>query len=856
MPTDPSRRSHASVLPLRFVHGRIQAAATNLEGQRLAREGRRESRPAYCRTCFFAAIKTAYTLCLWRSPSFLQCTPPSQHRNRWTSLDLYPGPSLAHSTATDLPASFFVKMGAVLSQVLWGVQVTGPLNVAARDVNNHIHYHRVESADDVDMPSILESVPNFRGIQIATLGRATPGTGLWIIECETFRLWLDPDGWLRIMWGYGMPGAGKTVAASIVINALEVHASQSTSPVCICYIYFRYSDHTKATTQSFLEVLVKQTLERHPGCLPLFNKVYARHTREKTQPSEEELLGLLRQFTAAMVTFYLLDALDEAPTAIQIEIIQRLTSLNVKLFITSRPLKDVEAAFPNVHRFPIVAQPSDIDLHIEKEISLSGNLRAILAQGGTSLRDKVYASIREKCGGMFLHASLQLATLLECPNICEVKKTLAIFPTDIEDLYHKTWRRILDLAPAKSLLARNTLTWVVHSTRSLTIEELLVAVATCPDTHRFEQDRLVQEETLIGLCHGLVAVEEETRLVRLVHYTAKDTLEHLIIENSPRPHALLSAVCLARLADSGFLRTKLNYEYELEGALQAEPFLSYVYDSWSTHARQSLADPLTTSRLTDFVADCHAFPVIYYGGWLLLDNFDVLGPLHLVIYFNLPITLAGSDSLRNPNQGTAKRGETALSLACMQGHDDAVKELLHLPNILVNSASVDGTTALMWASIKGHEGAARLLIACPGLNINATEFDRWTALMWVSGSGHQGMVELFLSRPDIAINMRNENGSTGLAIASVRGHEEVVMLLLSCPDVDVNAADQDKDTALTKAAKNGKESVVKLLLAHPSIQVGTRELEAARNGYSWSAERTGEAHLPIVSLLEEFLTRT
>ncbi|KAH6879578.1 hypothetical protein BKA70DRAFT_1576192 [Coprinopsis sp. MPI-PUGE-AT-0042] len=747
-------------------------------------------------------------------------TPPNQRRNRWTSLDLYPRPSRAHLTATALQPSFFVTMGAVLSQVLWGVQVTGPLNVAARDVHSHIHYHRVESAND-----------------IATLGRATPGTGLWIVECETFRLWLDPDGWLRIMWGYGMPGAGKTIAASIVINALEVHAKNSTSPVCVCYIYFRYSDHTEATTRSFLEVLVKQTLERHPGCLPLFNEVYAGHIREKTQPSEEELVGLLRQFTAAMVTFYFLDALDEAPTTIQIEIIQRLTSLNVKLFITSRPLKNVEAVFPDVHRFPIAAQASDLDLHIDTEISRSADLRAIIEQGGTSLRDEVYASIKGKCGGMFLHASLQLATLCECPNVREVKKTLATFPSNIEDQYRKTWQRILDLAPAKSLLARNALTWVVHATRSLTIEELLEVVATCPDTHRFEQDCLVQEATLIGLCHGLVIVEEKTRLVRLVHYTAKDTLEHLIIENSPQPHALLSAVCLARLTDSGFLRTELNYKYELKGVLEAEPFLSYAYDSWSTHAQQSLADPLTTSRMTDFVADCHAFPVIYNRGLLLLEEFDVLGPLHLVAYFNLPITLAGSDSLRNPNEGTAGRRSTALHLACMQGHDDAVKELLHLPNI------------------SDMKGVAHLLIACPGLNINAAEHDGWTALIWASVEGHKGIVALLLSHTDIDVNAADTTHYTALIWASRRGHEEVVALLLARPDINVNAADHYKETALTEAVRNGLEDMVRLLLTHPSIQVGAREVGAARTG-SWRAEGTRGARYRIVSLLGEFLNRT
>lgn len=112
--------------------------------------------------------------------------------------------------------------------------------------------------------------------------------------------------------------------------------------------------------------------------------------------------------------------------------------------------------------------------------------------------------------------SLQLALLRECSNLHEVKKTLATFPTKIDDMYHQTWKRILAQPPGKSLIAINTLTWVVFATRSLRIEELQAAVATRPDTHKFEPDRRTQEATLIGACHGLFMVEEGTRLVRLV----------------------------------------------------------------------------------------------------------------------------------------------------------------------------------------------------------------------------------------------------------------------------------------------------------------------------------------------------
>jgi hypothetical protein len=111
-------------------------------------------------------------------------------------------------------------------------------------------------------------------------------------------------------------------------------------------------------------------------------------------------LGLLQQFASTIATFYFLDALDEAPTAIQIEIMEKLTSLDVKLFITSRPLQTVEAAFPDAHRFPVAAQDQDIDTYLDIELPRTGDLRAILRTAGTSLKDEIKTSIKSASGGM------------------------------------------------------------------------------------------------------------------------------------------------------------------------------------------------------------------------------------------------------------------------------------------------------------------------------------------------------------------------------------------------------------------------------------------------------------------------
>jgi hypothetical protein len=187
---------------------------------------------------------------------------------------------------------------------------------------------------------------------------------------------------------------------SIVIQHLEALYPGPYAKTCICYVYFRYSDHSEMTVRTIIETLVMQTLERHPGCQDVIEQTYARHLREQTEPSEVELLALLRGIADRMYcTFYILDALDEAPTRIQLAILKALTSLNVKLFITSRPLKTLQVHFPRAHTFSIAAQDADLDLLITKGIDESAELQRLL-KANPLLRDEIFAIIKQNCGGM------------------------------------------------------------------------------------------------------------------------------------------------------------------------------------------------------------------------------------------------------------------------------------------------------------------------------------------------------------------------------------------------------------------------------------------------------------------------
>jgi hypothetical protein len=188
---------------------------------------------------------------------------------------------------------------------------------------------------------------------------------------------------------------------SIAINEVEARAAASGGSICVCYVYFRYSDASDLTVRAVLEILVKQTVERHADCIPLAEEAYARHLHEKTEPTETELLQLLQRFARQKRgTFYFLDALDEAPDRVQLELVKKLASLDVRLFITSRPLKTVENCVPGVHSFAIAAQDHDLDLHIDQEIEASPDLQSLLQRVGPSLRKEIVTSIKDKCKGM------------------------------------------------------------------------------------------------------------------------------------------------------------------------------------------------------------------------------------------------------------------------------------------------------------------------------------------------------------------------------------------------------------------------------------------------------------------------
>jgi hypothetical protein len=98
----------------------------------------------------------------------------------------------------------------------------------------------------------------------------------------------------------------------------------------------------------------------------------------------------------------------------------------------------------------------------------------------------------------------------------EVGRTLEAFPSSIRDVYLQTWNRIVQRNPTRVALAKSVLLWVLYAARPMSLEELERAVATSPETYQFQPSEVVPGTSLVTLCRGLVTLEEESGVVRLV----------------------------------------------------------------------------------------------------------------------------------------------------------------------------------------------------------------------------------------------------------------------------------------------------------------------------------------------------
>ena len=463
----------------------------------------------------------------------------------------------------------------------------------------------------------------------------------------------------------------------------------------------------------------------------------------------------------------------------------------------------------------------------------------------------------------FLLAQLYIETLLDQKSKAQIKKSLSkLFkgPAALEKAYDAAIERLETQLPGDVALAKSAFSWITSAQRQLTTKELRHALAVEPNTRQLDHDNILDIEDIISVCAGLIAVDDESGIIRLVHYTTQKYFEGILPKWNQTFQQEIASTCLTYLCFDTFTTRSCPNHADHENRREQNLFLNYAASYWGHHTKpvQKEVTDLAVAFLQCDNKVCCALQASSTGahrhaGYSQTHCRQANG-LHLVAGFGLlhlfaPLLLARDDFEVDSKDGYSR---TPLSWAAESGHEAIVRLLLARNDVEADSRSGLGETPLSWAARHGHEAVVELLLRRDDVEADSKTISRlypvaWsfrtgrpevetlhlvdggmTPLAWAARNGHEAIVKLLLARDDIKASSRTGLGRTPLSWATAKGQQEIVKLLLLQDEVYVNPSDAfiPRETPLSWAARNGDEAILKLLLAHNNVEADANDQDA------------------------------
>lgn len=245
------------------------------------------------------------------------------------------------------------------------------------------------------------------------------GTGQWLLDSDSFRAWKKgtmEDGTPAepTLFCKGMPGAGKTMISTIVIQHLVDSEANATKPkVGLAFFYFNYKRHQTVKAMEVFRILLKQLASQcTPGLPQELKELHdtCQSGQIKVLPTFRQLIKVfratLRYFSR---TFIVLDALDECPVTdgVRNKIISTLQDLQrdevdgriaYSGFATAREIPEIEEGFRGCAKLQIYARDEDVRLYIEERIP---HLPSFVLDDA-ALREEIVTTIVAAVSGMLV----------------------------------------------------------------------------------------------------------------------------------------------------------------------------------------------------------------------------------------------------------------------------------------------------------------------------------------------------------------------------------------------------------------------------------------------------------------------
>ncbi|KAJ6028685.1 hypothetical protein N7540_004261, partial [Penicillium herquei] len=751
------------------------------------------------------------------------------------------------------------------------------IDLHLKEISNDVNVIYLQQQSDENQ-KILDwiSKTDFGPKQRDYFKRRQPGTGQWFLDSKDYQTWLNSEK--QSLFCPGIPGAGKTIIASIVVNDLFDKYHNDTT-VGIAYVYCNFQLKNEQKIEDLLASLLKQLAQRHISSMEFLKKLYSQNEAKQTYPSLDDIFEALHSTIIGCFSRVLIvvDALDELSQDSRGDLLSKLFYLlgaeKTNILITSRSIPEIFHYFEGRPSLEIRARGEDVESYIE------GHLKQLpsFVHQKQQLQHEIKTKISKAVDGMFLLAQIYLNSLDDKTTQKEIRNELEKLQVHSQEsdqgernqvlfqAYDQAMERISQQRTGFVNLAKRTLSWVTYAKRPLTTLELRHAFAVEVGESDLDLDNLPDIELIVSVCAGLVTVNEESDDIRLVHFTTQEYFEWSGYTWFPHAHEDITATCVRYLSFNCFKSGFLPTQEEFQGRLRSNALYEYASQNWGTHARQALEQPedlilrflesqsnVSSSGQAVIARSIRSDKSSFYSRYS-----RQMTALHLTAYFGLESLTR--ILLKEGHDGNARNhyGKTPVTYAAAKGHTSLV-ELFSRAGVCMDPKDHDQKTPLSWAVIKGHKTVVQQLLGTGKVDPDHADKIGRTPLFFAVKHRREGIARCLLKKavnPDATIRARyaelqDMNNRSVLSFAAESGLASIVELLLKTGMVDINSRSRSLRTPLFYAVERGQESVVKILLengANPYLEASAKNCDG-RMPLSVAAENGNEN---IVKLLLE-----
>ena len=234
------------------------------------------------------------------------------------------------------------------------------------------------------------------------IGRRQEGTGQWLLDSFEFQNWLRTAE--KTLFCPGIPGAGKTILTSIVVEQLTTRFKGDKS-IGIAYLYCNFRSKDTQKINDLLSSLLRQLSEGQPSMPTNIKDLYELHKAQRTRPSVDEI-GKALQSVATLYSriFICVDALDECQVTdlclarFTSELFSLQATCGANIFITSRFMPDIMSRFQKSIILEIRASEDDVRRYLDSHILHLTSFN----QCNLDLQEEVKTEIIKAVDGMYV----------------------------------------------------------------------------------------------------------------------------------------------------------------------------------------------------------------------------------------------------------------------------------------------------------------------------------------------------------------------------------------------------------------------------------------------------------------------